>query len=244
MAEVRMNVDVRRSDPAEMLTEAEHHPRSVVVAQFERPLTREAFASHVQVWSTPGTDPGAAMIRVVRNEPTIRDSTALSLAALTPHTDGSFLALPPPRFALSCTRSDREGAGASTLIPLDAVLAQAPGWVVDALTVADFMFLKTYDGNLKDSHVGPVLWTSGADSNDVRIRWRADHIYRPRVVDARGTLADKAAAWMQDFCQSWDPATYLLRTGEVMLLPNYYVIHGRQALSPASDRELLRAWLF
>jgi hypothetical protein len=239
-----MNVDVRRADPAEMLTEAAHHPQSVVVARFERSLTQEEFASHVRGWSTPGTVPGAAMIRVIRNEPTIRDSTALSLAALTPHTDGSFLGLPPPRFVLSCTRSDPDGAGSSTLIPLDAVLAHAPGWVVDALTVADFMFLKTYDGDLRDSYVGPVLWTPGKDPDDVRVRWRADHIYRPQVVHARGTHADKAAAWMQDFCGSCEPATYLLATGEAMFVPNYYVIHGRQALSPASDRELLRAWLF
>jgi Taurine catabolism dioxygenase TauD, TfdA family len=239
-----MNVDVRRADPAEMLEMAERYPRSVVVAQFDRPLTHEEFAGHVRDWSTPETDPAAAMIRVIRNEPTIKDSTALSLEALTPHTDASFLALPPSRFVLSCTRSDPQGAGASSLIPVDAVLANAPGWVVDALTVADFMFLKTYDGNLQDSHVGPALWTSGNGSADVRVRWRADHIYRPQVVDARGTLADKAAEWMQDFCQSCRPATYLLGTGEVMFVPNHYVIHGRQALSPASDRELFRAWLF
>jgi len=239
-----MNVDVRRADPDEMLAVAERHPQSVVMVQFERPLTREEFVRHVRDWSTPGTDPMAAMIRVIRNEPTIKDSTALSLEALTPHTDGSFLALPPLRFVLSCTRSDPQGAGASTLIPVDAVQASAPDWVMDALTVADFMFLKTYDGNVQDSYVGPALWTTGKDSSDVRVRWRADHIYRPRVVDARGTLADQAAGWMQDFCQSCDPATYVLGMGEVMLVPNYYVIHGRQALSPASDRELLRAWLF
>jgi alpha-ketoglutarate-dependent taurine dioxygenase len=181
-------------------------------------------------------------VRVVRHRPEITDSTALSLDALAPHTDGAFLAVPPRRFLLSCSRVDDGGAGASTLVPVDAIVEAAAPWALEALSTASYRFLMTYDGDLGTSHAGPVLTRNG--DGTWRIRWRGDHIYLPEVVEARGTRAEAAARWLRDHLSSCAPITHVLEAGEVLLVPNDRLVHGRRALSANSSRELLRAWIF
>src|SRR5438105_1639549 len=53
----------------------------------------------------------ASEIRTIRNDPSIRSSTAMSGKPLPLHTDGTFLAHPPERFMLSFSRADGQGGG-------------------------------------------------------------------------------------------------------------------------------------
>jgi alpha-ketoglutarate-dependent taurine dioxygenase len=231
-----------RVQPDEFVPGAQAAPDDVVLCRFSRPLTQAEVQEYVSHLSTVPVAPEEVDVRVITHTPSVTDSTALSLDRLALHTDGAFLAEPPPRFVLSCTRTDDGGEGASTLVPVDFIVASAPGWAVESLERASFRFLKTYDGDLTDSYVSPVLTTDRHGAR--RIRWRADHLYRPEVVDARDTRAAEAVAWLHELLETCDPFRYVLQAGELAVIPNGRVVHGRTALSDASHRELLRAWIF
>ncbi|MGH3607616.1 MAG: TauD/TfdA family dioxygenase [Pseudonocardiaceae bacterium] len=229
-------------EPGEFIDRARRVPDCLVLCQFSEPLTHAQVRDCVAQLSFIPIAPGMVDVRTVTHTPSITDSTALSLHRLALHTDGAFLAEPPPRVLLSCTRTDDGGKGASTFIPVDFIVDQAPDWVLDGLERASFRFLKTYDGDLTDSYVGPVLTTAENDTR--RIRWRADQLHRPEVVDAAGTRAADAASWLHELVETCEPFRHVLRVGELVVVPNGRVVHGRAALCDASRRELLRAWIY
>lgn len=237
-----IDVAIRRVEPAELLAQAKAFPDSLIACQFDEPLTPDELQAFVAAVSDEPIAPDSVWIRTIRNEPEVTDSTALSLDSLAPHTDGSFVPIQPWRLILSCARCDDQRLGASTLIPGNVLVGSAPGWVVDALTSERFRFLKTYDGDLTDSFVGPVL--SRRDDGTPQLRWRGDHLYRPEPVEPRGSRAGDAVEWLYDWLQTCDPFTYVVETGELLIIPNDLMVHGRQALCDNSQRTLLRAWAY
>lgn len=214
----------------------------VLLTTFDPPLTEDGVQRLVVAMSSRPIAPHEVDVRAITYTPEVTDSTALSLDRLSVHTDGSFLRTPPPRFVLSCRRADHEGGGASTFIPVDEIIAAAPEWVVEALSQATFRFLKTYDGDLTESFVGPAL--SHREDGAWLMRWRADHMYRPEPVEDNGTRAAAAAAWVHEYVESCTPVVHALVVGQLALIPNGRYLHGRTALSKASSRCILRAWMF
>jgi alpha-ketoglutarate-dependent taurine dioxygenase len=233
---------LRLVEPDDIGAAAREDRDSVLLAEFDPPLETRGVQRLVAGVSTGPTNPDAVEVRVITYQPEVQDSTALSLDRLSSHTDGSFLDQPPPWFVLSCRRADPGGGGASTFIPVEDVVSAAPSWVIEALATARFRFLKTYDGNLSDSFVGPVL-TRRSDGAWL-MRWRADHLYRPEPVHDNGTRAADAAGWLHEFADAADPVVHALGDGHLALVPNGRFLHGRTALSPDSRRCILRAWVY
>ncbi|KAB8158822.1 hypothetical protein FH609_028975 [Streptomyces sp. 3MP-14] len=226
-------------DPAEFVEAAGRLPRRLLVLRGERPVSPAELRRYCLALGGVLAFEAAAEIRTVRNDPTIPHSTAMSLAALPMHTDGTFLPRPPDRFMLSFVEVDEGGGGVSTLMPLARVLAEAPDPVIEALLTADFLFPRGYD-DLSDAFVGPVLYR---ERDGLRIRWRSDDLWRPRVMADRGTDAAGAVDWLHAFLAETPPLTYAARPGETLLIPNTLMLHGRTALTPGSPRELLRVWV-
>jgi hypothetical protein len=237
-----MDLEIHHVAPSEFVEVAAGDRDAVLVCAFEQALTADDVAAHATKLASVGNAVSVDDIRMVRYEPSVLNSTALSLEPLAPHTDGAFLESPPRQVILSCTKADQGGGGISTLFSASFVAQCAPDWARDALREARYRFVQSYDGDTGVSFVGPVLWTS--DDGRTRIRWRGDHLYLPEVVDARGTRADDAVRWLYEFFQTSRPLTYLLDDGELMLTQNDLVVHGRLALSPDSRREVLRTWIF
>lgn len=215
---------------------------SILLASYDPPLTPPQVQVLVADISSSEVRSEEVAVRSVTPTPEIEDSTALSLDRLSSHTDGSFLPTPPPRFLLSCQEADPGGGGVSTFTPVDQIVEAAPDWVLDALSTAEFRFLKTYDGDLQESFVAPVLSRRGDGA--WLIRWRGDHIYRPEVVDEAGTRAEEATAWLYDHVKDSSPVMHSLDRGQLALIPNGRFLHGRTALTPGSNRCVLRAWVF
>jgi alpha-ketoglutarate-dependent taurine dioxygenase len=239
---VIVNLELLRVEPGEFVAQAQSAPDDVVLCRFDQPLTQAEVQELVAELSSAPIAPDKVDVRVITHTPSVRDSTALSLDGLSLHTDGAFLAQPPRRFVLSCTHTDSGGGGMSLFVPVEFVLDCAPDWALAGLERATFRFLKSYDGDLTESYVGPVL---SRDACGIpRIRWRADHLCRPCVVDAADTRATDAAAWLHELLEGCAPFRYTLRSNELAVVPNERVVHGRTALSLASSRELLRAWIF
>lgn len=213
----------------------------ILVADVSPPLDAAGLAELVARFGTQPVDPESVDVRVVEHVPEVTDSTALSLDALAPHTDGSFLPDPPAWFALSAVRSDRGGGGRSLFHPVDDVVAAAPRWVVDALAEGRFRFLKTYDGDTSDSVVAPVL--TRRDDRAWLIRWRGDHIYRPEPVEPQDARGREAVEWLYAHLRDGTPVEHTLEDGQLALIPNGRFLHGRSALMPRSERQILRAWV-
>jgi len=228
------------TDIDELVSFVAAHPRDLVVLREATPASRERLRDHALRFGSIVEARGFGELRTVRHDPTVTTSTALSLGALAFHTDGSFLERPPPRFMMSCIRADQGGGGVSTFYPLDDLLAALPGWAVDALRTADYLFPQGYDGDTGSSWTAPVL--TGA-AGDARIRWRSDHLFRPPVVRGRGVRADEAAEWLHEHLAAGGTLTYALRPGETIVVPNEMMLHGRTALTSGSERELLRVWV-
>ena len=132
-------------------------------------------------------------------------------------------------------------SGVSTFFSLFDILAAAPDWTLNAFYTASYLFVRTYDGDLTDSVIAPIL---DIDNNgNPRIRWRADDIFRPKVVNDKGTRAEEAVLWLQNFLKAYQPVTYSAKSGETLLIPNNTILHGRTALSENSKREVLRVWI-
>lgn len=232
-------VVIATSLPA-FLEAAERCPRSLVVLRAGDPPSTREVRRYCRALGGVMPFEAAGEVRTVKNDPTIPDSTAMSLDALSLHSDGAFLAEPPPRFLLSFAVADPGGGGVSIFMPIYRILAEAPEWVTEALFTADYLFVRTYDGDLTDSYVGPVLYRQGSL---MRIRWRSDHIWRPKVADPRGTSAEDAVNWLHSFLADTEPATFAAVTGDTLLVPNTVMLHGRTRLSPGSPREVHRAWV-
>lgn len=237
--EPRMTAVVVDDLPA-FLEAAGQHPRSLVVLRADAPPSGAEVRRYCLALGGILQFEYSGDVRTVKYEPSIPDSTALSLNALPLHTDGSFLERPPSSFLLSFTAKDSGGGGVSTFMPISRILAAAPDWVLEALLTADYLFVRTYDGDLTDSYVGPVLYGCGSA---MRIRWRSDDLWRPKVIEPRGTDAQGAVDWLHGFLLNSPPLTYAAETGDTLLVPNTVMLHGRTSLSPDSSREVLRAWV-
>lgn len=237
-----MEMHVHRTSPDALIEAVGKMTDQVVVCQFESPLADKDLQALAAMLSVGNVRPETIAIRAIRYEPAVTDSTALSLDSLSMHTDGSFLLEPPRRFILSCRRADEGGGGVSRLLPVSRIVDSAPRWVLRALRTAAYHFLMTYDGDLATSFTGPVLY-DGQDGAE-RIRWRGDHIYRPAPAVTNDAEAVAAAEWLYSFLGSAESATYALRQGELMVVPNEFFVHGRSQLSPGSSREIMRAWAF
>lgn len=237
-----MELHVHQTTPDALIETVEKTADQVVACQFESPLPDKDLQALAAALSVGNVQPETVTIRAIRYEPTVTDSTALSLDSLAMHTDGAFLAEPPRRFILSCRRADEGGGGVTRLLPVARIMDSAPRWALRALRTAAYRFLMTYDGDLATSFTGPVLY-DGLDGA-VRIRWRGDHIYRPAPTAPGDAEAAEASEWLYSFLGSSEPATYALRQGELMVVPNEFFVHGRSALSPDSSREIMRVWAF
>jgi alpha-ketoglutarate-dependent taurine dioxygenase len=222
------------------LEAADRHPRSLVVLRASTPPSSAELRRYCLALGGIRQFEQASEVRTLRYDPSIPDSTAMSLNALPLHTDGSFLMRPPTRFVLSFSAADPGGGGVSIFMPITRILAALPDWALTALLTADYLFVRSYDGDLTDSYVGPVLYR---EDSVLRIRWRSDDLWRPKVVQPRGTEAEAAIEWLHDFLYDCEPFGYAAQAGETLLVPNTVMLHGRTSLSPGSSREVLRAWV-
>jgi alpha-ketoglutarate-dependent taurine dioxygenase len=225
---------------SDFLEAAERHHRSLIVLRADAPQSDLELRRYCLALGGIRQFEHSGEVRTVKYDPSIENSTAMSLNALPLHTDGSFLERPPARFMLSFSAKDPNGGGVSTFMPIAHILAAAPDWALEALFTADYLFPRTYDGDLTDSYVGPVLYRH---DSAIQIRWRSDDIWRPKVIEPRGTKAEGAVDWLHELLCTSEPLTYAAERGETMLVPNTVMLHGRTSLSRDSPREVRRAWV-
>lgn len=170
-------------------------------------------------------------------------------AAQKPHTDSPVQHRPHELLALACVTGDPAGGGLSTVVRADdvaAALDERDGGATTALLREEtFPFLDTPLRLDEPPVIAPVLRRT--PNGPWRVRFRHDALVagfqrHPDVAGAAHRAAVDAFTTM-----ATDPAltaTFQLAPGDMVLLDNTRVMHGRTAITGTAERRLKRIKLF
>ncbi|MEM9009512.1 MAG: TauD/TfdA family dioxygenase, partial [Cyanobacteria bacterium P01_F01_bin.86] len=145
------------------------------------------------------------------------------------HTDCSNKAIPPNLVAFAMERPDPQGGGESVMLSASDLVHELPEDLVSLLRHPVFPFVgkKQY----------PILQGQG---NDLRIRY-----YRTQINSALGeqcTLSDNLREALNELDRylelSKQSVRFALQAGEVVIMDNQRVLHGRTAM-PANSLRLM-----
>ncbi|MDJ0900897.1 MAG: TauD/TfdA family dioxygenase [Xenococcus sp. MO_188.B8] len=152
---------------------------------------------------------------------------------LAPHTDSSYMIRPHELVAFQCIVADKMG-GESIMIPVEDILSQIDSEVLGLLRDSVFPF---------SNNLYPII--SGT-TGDEQIRYYRSQIDRTLEAEAL-SLSDKYRAAIESLDtvlqQSAQLIQFPLQPGQILLMHNRKVLHGRTGLSPESDRLLYRVRL-
>ncbi|MFE2638253.1 TauD/TfdA family dioxygenase [Streptomyces scopuliridis] len=166
-------------------------------------------------------------------------------AAQEPHTDSPVQHRPHEFLALACVTGDPAGGGLSTVVRADdvaAALDERDGGVKTALLREEtFTFLNTPLGLDEPPLIAPVLRRT--PEGQWRVRFRHDALVagfqrHPRAVSAAHRAAVDAFATMAANPEL--TATFQLAPGDMLLLDNTRMLHGRTAITGTAARRLKR----
>jgi hypothetical protein len=152
------------------------------------------------------------------------------------HTDTASCTTPDRVLALACRQADPGEGGLSTLLRagrIRAELERRGGEHVHALESSWF----SIRGSVSALRT-PLLWRAyGLDC----IRWRSDCVtVDPSVEPACRHTAAAALSALREVIESLAPTVYRLQRGDLLLLDNWTILHGRTEFAPTSQRFLRR----
>lgn len=151
------------------------------------------------------------------------------------HTDSTFLPTPHAAVALGCARAARSGGSSSVVLVRD-VRARLDDAVVDALAERAYPFIMR-DG-VAPARVELQAVLEPADGGGLRARYRGDVVQM--AARASGVeLEDRHRAALDAMATALEAeaerSTFVLGTGDVLLLDNRRALHGRSAIDGAGD---------
>ena len=151
---------------------------------------------------------------------------------LSPHTDSSYMPRPHELVAFQCIVSDDMG-GASIMVPLEDLLKQLAPEVTELLQAPVYPFgERSY----------PILQ---GESGDLKIRYYQAQIDRILKMGATPLSEPYQAALkaLDAVLEHPDqPHQFHLKAGQIVLMHNHKVLHGRTGFAQDSDR-LLVCWV-
>ncbi len=188
---------------------------------------------------------GSGVIHDVTPRPGAGDSDLSSTAARFPlHTDSTFLLDPHAFVALACLSSSGDGGGESRVVRVDELRARISSRggrdALEALSESAFPFLVREPGappavrKLAIFEPRPDGWTVRYRSDAVAMALRETGTqlssrHRLALLALEDALADES-----------QHDAFMLRPGDVLLLDNRRVLHGRTAIADGAARVLRR----
>lgn len=169
----------------------------------------------------------------------VHNSIRLSLKRHELHTDGNFQAGDQPsHFLLQAARIDPAGGGASTFLPTQSILKQLPDSFRKALEERSVLFRhKNRDGSVKN-FITTVL-NRRADGS-YAIRYANDPQVRITPLSSNDWELERALNLVGRYVSEATPVTYAANVGDVILVCNDLVFHGREAISEYGGERLMR----
>ncbi|MDJ0679813.1 MAG: TauD/TfdA family dioxygenase [Xenococcaceae cyanobacterium MO_167.B52] len=152
---------------------------------------------------------------------------------LLPHTDSSYRTNPHDLVAFQCIVSDKEG-GKSIMIPIEHILKNLPRETLELLRDSVYPF----GDNLYPIICGAI--------GDEQIRYYQSQIERTIEIGA-SPLPSKYVTAIKTLNQVLEESAqsieFALQPGQIVLMHNKKVLHGRTGFSPNSDRLIYRVRL-
>jgi hypothetical protein len=151
--------------------------------------------------------------------------------ALPLHTDCSNKAVPPNLVAFAMERPDPQGGGESVILSASDLVHDLPADLVNLLRQPVFPFTakKRY----------PILQGEG---DDLRIRYYRNQIHS--ALGEQGTLSDHLREALDELERYLDlsqrSVRFAMQAGEVVIMDNQRVLHGRSAMPVNSPRLMHR----
>lgn len=180
------------------------------------------------------------LVREIRNDPQSTKSIALSAAEHPPHTDGSFDDCPPKRFLLQFVEMDGHGGGTSTFWSIPTLLEKMPTVYRNVLSNTPAQFVRSDDNGKTADFMGPMIYSR--PDGGIALRYRNDTQVRPQPI-GDVSLFNEAVGWIETYLAQTAPVKYQAQAGDIIIVNNDAVLHGRTALSPNSRRLVRRIWI-
>jgi alpha-ketoglutarate-dependent taurine dioxygenase len=156
-----------------------------------------------------------------------------SCSALHPHTDSPFLEIPPRVVALGCI-TPAEIGGETTLIDGQTLIRRFESQpdAIDLLTTLEVAVTR-------DEVCGTFPILSAAPGGKCELRFRHGEGVAVDVPAGLRSLYDAVVAYVAD---SHNQRLLRLAPGDLLLLDNTRMLHGRLAFQPTSTRHYVRLW--
>ncbi|MFP4006897.1 MAG: TauD/TfdA family dioxygenase [Spirulinaceae cyanobacterium] len=237
----QLSIEATREIAAELIALLKAAPHWLVLVTEQHPIDLDAIVNVLAAMGQHNATTGDELPRIsktkirvdakqsARNGKVTRYSRTPD--ALPLHTDCSNKAVPPNLVAFAMERPDPQGGGESAIMSVSDLVRELPEDLVSLLRQPVFPFTakKRY----------PVLQGKG---DDLRIRY-----YRNQINSALGeqcTLSDNLREALDELERHLEMSKGLVRfgmqAGEVVIMDNQRVLHGRSTMSANSPRLMYR----
>jgi len=204
---------------------------------------REQFESLVKELGGAQDPHAFGTIREIKVDPKAIKSIAMAAGPHPDHTDGTFDASSPSHFLLGVQTPDTDpNSGRTVLKSVRHLLSKIPTAYGEALKRAEIRYARTDEDGRVDTYDGHIL--EPLPSGEFAFRWRHDDQVRPEVVYDAGYPIVEAIEWVRGYLRETSGVRLTLLQGQILVIKNFRVTHGRDPLSGLdSPRLLLRAWI-
>ncbi len=163
------------------------------------------------------------------------------------HIDGTFELTPPRYSILHCIQPDTEGFGVNVIVDGYSIVEQLSDHSRSALAQGLFEFrfelARNYFKSCANRLVlvtSPIIEMVG---ERIRIRYRNDDQFELKSVEESDELMQCLAEFEKLLHLPENQQSIYLRAGDVLIMDNYRLLHGRTSLSGQKERRLRRAWI-
>lgn len=164
-------------------------------------------------------------------------SIRLSLDSHPAHSDGSFEENPPRKFLLQFANIDPGGGGTSLFWPSEELLVGMPKHYKHVLLTSSFRFRHgNLDGTYKD-FISPVL--SYRPNGKTVIRFASDRQVSLTPLHESMVTEGQALEWLKHRISNTSPIQYQAQVGDIIIVDNDDVLHGRSRMSSQEGRQRL-----
>jgi alpha-ketoglutarate-dependent taurine dioxygenase len=166
----------------------------------------------------------------------IKDSVARSSTEVRLHTDGSFESTPPKALFLQCVQNDTEGYGVSVLVDIWKVVKELSPLNLKVLLETPFQFQRIENG-VKVKKEKTVIEYNNIYAGCYRNDRKSKLI--PPTEEAKLALDEFEQIISAQVLQE----TLFLNPGDILLVDNQRMLHGRTVLSGTHPRMLRILWM-
>lgn len=173
-----------------------------------------------------GPPPGVA-IRDLHWAPAEGNRPALRL-----HTDSAYSRFPHAAIALACAKNAADGWGDSVLAAISDAVGDVSDAQIEELTTRPVTFVKHRDGRVEHKWTAPVL---GDGAYGITCRLNLDHLVGPDQAPSHHAAVTRLVELLDNAT-----ARIKLNPGDLLIIDNRRVLHGRTALAGERPRILRR----